>query len=82
MACVFAVRVQSWLSIMSVAIQSWKEAANLSPFTNYVGSTGAIAVSALEICLDSRSKSKNRDKLIYFIVRVMGQALFFCLVTS
>jgi hypothetical protein len=27
----------------------------------------------LQICLGSRSKSKNRDKLIYFIGRVRGQ---------
>jgi len=33
----------------------------------------------LQICLWCRSKSKNRDKQLTHIVRVMGQALFICL---
>ena len=35
----------------------------------------------LQICHESRSKSKNRDELMNYTVRVMGQALFISLGT-
>jgi len=44
-------------------VQGLLRASYLSPDTNFVVSTGAIAVQALQICLGSRSKSKNRDDL-------------------
>jgi len=43
--------------------------------------TGAVAVQALWICLGSRSKSKNRDKLITPTIRVIVSA-FLVLVQS
>ena len=77
MARVFAVQVQSWLIFTRVAIQSWMRVINLSPVTNFIRCCGAVRIylDALS-CLGSRSKSKNRDEPINFIVRVSTSAVF------
>ena len=43
---------------------------------SFIETTGAVAVSALRICLGCRSKSKNREKQLTFIVRVSGRVRF------
>jgi len=54
----------------------------LSPFSDLVRCRGAVQIHhPLQNCHGCRSKSKNHDKLINYTVRVMGQALFFCLGT-
>jgi len=42
---------------------------------SFIGNTGAVGVQLLQICLGCRSKSKNRDKPINFIVRVIVRFL-------
>jgi len=49
---------------------NFMESSHLSRHCYFVNSTGAIAVQALRICHGCRSKSKNCDKQLTFIVRV------------
>ena len=71
MARVFAFRVQSWLGITSFAVQSFSMDGNLSWYCYFLNSSGAIRVCPDVISwFESRSKSKNRDKLFNYTVRV------------
>ena len=51
------------------------ESSHLSRYCYFINSSGAIAVQALRICHECRSKSKNRDKQLTFIVRVRRSSL-------
>ena len=53
----------------------------LARFARRSGAKVGSRYKLLQICLGCRSKSKNRDELMNYTVRVMGQALFICLVT-
>ena len=48
MACVFAVRVQSWLNITRVAVQTFKVTGKLSRCCYFLNSTGAVSRYKLE----------------------------------
>jgi hypothetical protein len=41
MACVFAVQVQGWFNITSVAVQTFKVTGKLSRYCYFINSTGA-----------------------------------------
>jgi hypothetical protein len=48
MACVFAVQVQGWFNITSVAVQTFKVTVKLSRYCYFLNSTGAVSRYKLE----------------------------------
>jgi hypothetical protein len=67
----FVVKAQSFWPIWVLQYKVTGEQVTSLGMQNFIGSTGAVAVSELQICLGCSRKSKKCDKQMTFIVRIM-----------
>jgi hypothetical protein len=77
------VQVQSWLSITSVAVQSWLLAIYLSPVTNIMRCSGAVRVyhylqcchGCRSTCLPAGRKAKTMPNLLILLSVLGGRSI-------